>query len=169
LNREPTDYESPRRLINGFRGDSFQLEKDRVFKTSKASEGLWKSGRKGLRRSSTSTKSLPSKKRLWNTRTRWSFKVLSNAVGSGLIRVQVGDPAAACHSRKERVRTKGPPVAFCQPTFHGDISSGVCFAYSNNSLVVVGSGGRCAFWVPFALERSIRSKKSRITIDTVRR
>jgi hypothetical protein len=58
-----------------------------------------------------------------------------------------GDPAAACKTGKERVRTTGPPVALCRLTTHDDTTGQVSFVCSNNSLVVVGSGGRC-LWVP---------------------
>ena len=60
---------------------------------------------------------------------------MSNAVGSGLIRGQVGEPAAACKTSKERIRTTGPPVALCRLTTHADSSSTVCFAYGRQSVL----------------------------------
>jgi hypothetical protein len=47
--------------------------------------------------------------------------------------MQVGDPAAACNTSKERVRTTGPPVALCRLTTHADSISTVCFAFSRQS------------------------------------
>jgi hypothetical protein len=52
-----------------------------------------------------------------------------------------GDPAAACNTSKERVRTTGPPVALCRLTTHDDNSGQVSFVCSNNSLVVAGVRG----------------------------
>ena len=48
---------------------------------------------------------------------------------------QVGDPAAACNTSKERVRTTGPPVALCRLTTHDDSSSTVSFAYSRQGVL----------------------------------
>jgi hypothetical protein len=74
-----------------------------------------------------------------------------------------GHPAAACKTGKERVRTTGPPVAKSRLTTHDDNSGQVSFVCSNNSLVVVGSGGRC-LWVPSmqGIQQAIQTSLNRL-------